>query len=138
MNKAQKTVVWFFAIAIIAIAALFAVYILKNGGDGNDTGLPDANVLYYREDCPHCKIVEAFVEDNNVTGKMGIVQKEVMTNQTNKDEFKKVAESCQIDLAKAGVPFFYSGGEDEKKCLMGDTDIINFMKERLNITEASA
>ncbi len=128
-EKAKKAIIWFFAIAIIAVAGLFILSALNK-----ETMLPAENVLYYGEECPHCKNVEAFIEENKVLGLMNITNKEVWYNQTNKAEFATVIKYCEINPAQAGVPLFFTGELEEKICLAGDTPIIDFLKEELNIS----
>jgi hypothetical protein len=129
-EKARKAIGWFFAVSILAVAVLFIASYLS----GNPV-LPSGTVLYYGEDCPHCKIVEAFIEENNVTSMMNLTQKEVWYNQTNKAEFRDIVEYCKIDASQAGVPFLYTQVQENKLCVVGDKDIISFLSEQLNISE---
>jgi len=128
-EKAKKAIGWFLAVSFIAIASLLIISYFKTNAE-----LPLENVLYYGEDCPHCKNVEAFMSENNATSKISITQKEVWYNQTNKAEFMSVVEYCGINPSKAGVPLFYTGGDEDKACFAGDKDIINLLKAKLNIT----
>jgi len=81
-------------------------------------------VLYYSNTCPHCKIVEQYMDDNKIQAKSGIVMKEVSTNKDNAQELITKAVACNISQNDLGVPFLWNDG----KCLVGDNDIVNFFK----------
>jgi len=129
MNKAQKTMIIFFVLVILVVASLYLISVIKTKNPTMLTG----NIIYYSEKCPHCKNVEAFIEENEIDSKINITRKEIINNLTNKAEFTKVIEYCKINPEEAGVPFIYIS--EENKCIMGDADIINFLKEKLNITK---
>lgn len=85
-----------------------------------------AMVLYYGDTCPHCKNVEEFVKENGIKEKLSFEEKEVYENQQNAVEMvKRAQDSCGLNSDTIGVPFFWTG----EKCLMGDKDIIAFLKE---------
>jgi len=87
--------------------------------------LPEGTVLFYGEDCPHCKVVEEFIAENDIRSKMNITDLEVWDNQSNTLLLGQVAEKCNIDTSQGvGVPLLYDG----QNCYMGDIDIINFFK----------
>lgn len=128
MKKAQKIAAGFLAAAILVIAVLAAAYYYKPA-----TNIPSGNVLYYREECPHCRNVEAFISEYNVSSAINITQKEVWSNLENRAEFAEVIKLCKLEISKTGVPFFYDA--QSKACIMGDVDIIALFKQKLNITE---
>ncbi len=133
MNKAQKIIAVFFIIITLIIAVLVVIYMNqpKNYYICKDnSGLPSGIVLYYGDTCPHCKIVEQFLRDNNVTAKINITQKEVFLNQTNGQELISIGSNCKIPAEYMGaVPLLYSEG----KAYLGDKDIISFLENKLNI-----
>lgn len=94
-----------------------------NNGGGTDAGL----ILYSSEDCPHCAKVEEFMAENKITEKLSIAQKEVSKNQQNAMELLGKAQQCGLPSNNVGVPFLWNNGE----CLLGDQDIINFLKTKL-------
>ncbi|MBU0722531.1 hypothetical protein KKA93_03705 [Patescibacteria group bacterium] len=83
-------------------------------------------VLFYGDACPHCKIVEKYIEENNIKNKISFVQKEIYYNQSNAKELEAKAKICGLPTNSIGVPFLWDG----KKCLIGDQDIINFFKQK--------
>ncbi len=85
-------------------------------------------ILFYSNACPHCKKVESFIKNNNIDKKIKFQQKEINSNQENRNELVERAKQCDIPLNKIGVPFLWDNG----KCLMGDEDIINFFEEKIN------
>ncbi len=141
MNKAQKIMAAFFVIAIIAIAGLYIAYLNldpKDNTDNNSTSgstdiiiknLEGKNILYYGSSCPHCKVVEEFIQTKNVSAKMSIEQKEVFDNPENLKELQAVAEFCKEDSANLQVPFFYS----ESDCYVGADNIEGYLTKKLSL-----
>ncbi len=85
-------------------------------------------ILFYGDGCPHCKIVEEYINENNVQNKISFAQKEVYYNQSNTKELEAKAKICGLPTDSIGVPFLWDG----EKCLIGDQDIINFFKQKTN------
>lgn len=124
MNKAQKIVVGFFVISLLIILSLYFVYINK------PITPPQAGeiIFYYGITCPHCKLVEQWMADNNFTQKINITQKEVYENPANAKELIAAGNICKIDKQYLGaVPLVYSDG----KCYLGDVDSISFLKTKI-------
>lgn len=86
-------------------------------------------ILYVGETCPHCKIAEKYIADNNLEEKIPLIEKEVYNNNANSQELTQKAKFCNIQDDKIGVPFlwFYSKA-DGVNCLIGDQEIINFFE----------
>jgi glutaredoxin len=94
--------------------------------DANSSGTKEAIasdiVYYYGEECPHCKNVIAYLDQNDIYSKVNFVKKEVWHNADNGKELTAVATKCGLDPNNIGVPFLYGNG----KCYMGDPDVIDF------------
>ncbi len=127
MNKAQRIVIGFFIISILVIAGLYIYYnhLLKN----KDTIEVQDNTLFYSLTCPHCRIVEQFMEENNITQKINITQLEVSQNPANADLLINTGKLCKIDSSYIGaIPLLYSNGS----CYLGDTPIIEYLNKTIN------
>jgi phage FluMu protein Com len=125
MNKAQKIVVGFFIVSILVLAGLYLVYLKSN-----NSKLPSEDTLYYSFTCPHCKIVEQFISEKNITSKIEIIQKEVSQNQKNSKELVAIGKYCKLQEDYIGaIPLFFS----DKECYLGDGDIINFLKNKTGV-----
>ena len=85
-------------------------------------------ILFYGDGCPHCAIVEEYIKENNINDKISFAQKEVYYNQSNAKELETKAKICGLATDSIGVPFLWDG----EKCLIGDQDIINFIKQKTN------
>lgn len=85
-------------------------------------------ILFYGVGCPHCKIVEEYINENSIQNKISFAQKEVYYNQNNAKELEAKAKICGLPTNSIGVPFLWDG----EKCLIGDQDIINFFKQKTN------
>lgn len=87
-------------------------------------------VFFYGDGCPHCTNVEIFLEANkDVEERIKFEKLEVWKNKENADLMKEGAKICGLDLNNLGVPLFWDGS----KCFLGDSDIINLLKEKAGI-----
>jgi len=139
MNKKLISIsILFLAVTILAVYAL-----VNNRKDptnpvaDNQTPVQQANgtnqetngiVLYYGDGCPHCALVEEFVAKNNIEAEVTFAKKEVYYNKQNADELVAKAQICGMPTDSIGVPFLWDGS----KCLVGDQDIIEFFKTKIN------
>ena len=85
--------------------------------------------LFFGDGCPHCAKVEEFILQNDITNKLPLNSKEVYNNSNNAAELGQAAKACGLPTDSIGVPFLYDGS----KCVVGDADIINLFKQKLNI-----
>jgi len=130
-------------ISILFLAtAVVAIYLLGNSRKGLESQIadtqinseqsmaqnPDGIVLFYGDGCPHCALVEEYVNQNGVDAKVSFVKKEVYYNKQNADELVAKAKACGMPTNSIGVPFLWDGS----KCLVGDQDIIEFFKSKTN------
>ncbi len=86
-------------------------------------------VYYYGEECPHCKDVLKFLEENKISEKVEFQKKEVWHNKNNSDEMMKKVEECGLNSSTVGVPFLYAEG----KCLIGTPKVEGFFKSKAGI-----
>jgi len=85
-------------------------------------------VFFYGETCPHCKNVEKFLEENkNIEEKVKFDKLEI-SNKDNAKILLEKAEKCGLSQENIGVPLFWDGS----KCIVGDVDIIDFLKNKAN------
>lgn len=118
MKQVHKVILTFFVFWGLVIGGLYAVSVNKK---------PEMT-LYYGYSCPHCKIVEAYMGENNVTAKLPVRMKEVFEDEDNGYELTQVAARCGITGAEIGVPLLHYKG----RCYEGDEDIIAFFNETLS------
>ena len=127
MNK--KIIVPTILFIAVIVLSLFAFSQEKGKNKINEIAedqLPKQIVLFYGDGCPHCVIVEEYIEENNIQDKVSFNRKEVYYNKQNADELVSRAQDCDIPTDSIGVPFLWDG----ENCLIGDQDIINFFKEK--------
>jgi len=98
----------------------------QSNGDANQEA--SGIVLYYGDGCPHCALVEEFVTENNIEAEVSFAKKEVYYNKQNASELAEKAMTCGMPTDSIGVPFLWDGSE----CLVGDQDIIEFFKSKIN------
>jgi glutaredoxin len=127
MRKVHTVILTFCMVALALLAAL--AYIASRQPPTtpavNITGVTGLT-LYYGITCPHCKIVEEFLGQNDPENRLGVVQKEVYQNATNAQELTERAKGCGI-TSGIGVPFLVADG----KCIIGDQPIIALLNATL-------
>lgn len=130
----HKTIIPTILFIAVLIFSFFALWYEKNKNKTptNETTTENQSesqiILFYGDGCPHCKIVEEYINENNVQNKISFAQKEVYYNQNNAKELETKAKTCGLPTNSIGVPFLWDG----EKCLIGDQDIINFFKQKTN------
>lgn len=100
---------------------------LQDGKQSQVTDDPSAIVYYYGEGCPHCKVVNDFLEANNIAEKVSFEKKEVWSDKTNASELERRAKVCDVKPEGMGVPFVYGG---DGKCYIGEPEVIGFFKTK--------
>jgi glutaredoxin len=103
-------------VATLMIAGLMAVLVSKQ----------PAQILFYKYECPYCKVVEEYIVNNNVKNYLAFSELEVSANPINTQLLAKKAASCGLATDQIGVPFFFDG----KNCYMGDQDIIKYFSDK--------
>jgi glutaredoxin len=125
----KKTII---SMVLFVVVLIFSIIILvKNESQKiNNSLVNDSSniVLFYGEGCPHCLIVEDYINKNNVLDKIAITQKEVYSNDLNARELKEKAGFCKLATNSIGVPFLWDGSN----CYIGDVEIINFLKSKIS------
>ena len=103
---------------------------LANVGDNasEEKANQGAIILFFGDGCPHCAKVEKYLSKNNIKDKISFKEKEVYYNQDNAKELAEKAKICGLPTDSIGVPFLWNG----TKCYIGDQDIINFFKQKIN------
>jgi glutaredoxin len=89
-------------------------------------------VFYWGNGCPHCENVEKWLEENNSDAKLKINYKEIYFNSENQSELVNMAkEYCPELITKDGIYVPISFDPVNKKCIQGDTPIIDFLSSKL-------
>ncbi|MFZ2192668.1 MAG: hypothetical protein WAV31_00295 [Candidatus Moraniibacteriota bacterium] len=89
-----------------------------------------AIILFYSNECSHCKIVEKYIADNNIKDKISFSQREVGSDSANANLMVDKQKSCNWEKEKNGkVPFLWTDG----KCYLGQDEIIQFFKDKINV-----
>lgn len=122
-NNNKNLTILIVLIIVIFIGGLFLVNRQQNHKPAatDDQGM----ILFYSLSCPHCQNVEQYINDNKIKDKYNFQQLEISANQANSEQLVKKAQVCGLETQGLGVPFLWTG----EKCLMGDADIIEFLKK---------
>lgn len=133
----RKNIVYVVTGIAISFLVLYGVYSLlgQNESKGNLVNNPlkktDEVILYWGEECAHCKNVDEYLKSHQqIEQKIKIEKKEVYDNKTNAADLEEKAAICKYDASQGvPVPFLYFKGE----CVVGDQPIIDYLK---NVTKS--
>ncbi len=84
------------------------------------------NCLFFSAGCAHCGKVDKYFQENNILEQHNIEKKNISGDAECAQEFNKICQDNGIPLGKRGIPMLYFEGQ----CLMGDTPIIDFFKNK--------
>jgi len=121
---------------LFLIVAVFSVIIIaQNKKISYDSSIPAVSgsknqeiILFYGDGCPHCVIVEEYVRNNSIEERVSFAKKEIYNNKQNLAELVEKASVCGMPTNSISVPFLWDG----LKCYVGDQDIIEFFKQKIN------
>lgn len=89
-------------------------------------------VFFWGNGCPHCENVENWIKDNQATEKIKINFKEVYYNKENQTDLSNIAkEYCPEIISNGGVGIPTGFDFVNKKCIQGDTPLIEFLSSKL-------
>lgn len=109
---------------IIILGIILAILALANLG--RLTNKPEM-ILFFGDTCPHCKNVEAYINENGIKDKLNFQELEVYNNKANARLLGEKAKQCGLDISNGiGVPFFFDG----QNCIEGEDNIIDFFKTK--------
>jgi len=86
-------------------------------------------ILFYGKDCPHCKNVEKWLDENKVSEKVKYDLLEVWYNENNKKLLSEKAKICNKNDSEVGVPFLFDIANN--KCFTGEVEVVDFFKSKL-------
>jgi len=113
-------------IILLVLVVVVSIFISKRQtGTEQKTSSDNGRILFYSLSCPHCQNVEKYIQENNIKNKYSFSQLEVSANKQNREILVAKAKICGLDTQSLGVPFLWTG----EKCLLGDTDIIDFFSK---------
>lgn len=120
--------------AIIALAVLFAAYIglgyyRSRQAEKAVPASDDAEIIFfYGKTCPHCEIVEEYLDKENVRSRVDFSEREVYDDPSSARLMMDRQKECGLDKEYVGaVPFLWT----KDKCYVGQDDIIRFFKDRI-------
>lgn len=84
---------------------------------------------FYGEECPHCRDVRKFLDENKIEEKFSFVKREVWHDRANAALMREAAGVCNLAADKVAVPFVFSEGQ----CLIGTPNVVEFFKQKAGI-----
>jgi len=121
---------------ILIVVVLFGVFKLLSQKPSSVTNPVDTSqfdlVLFYGSTCPHCKVVEEFINTNKITEKLKIDQLEVYENKDNAATMAAVIQKvCPDQLSSKGVSVPFLVDIKNNKCFIGQIDIPNYLSSQV-------
>lgn len=113
----------------LAFFLFSALFIFSGCGNSQPETINDNSliILFYGEECPHCKIVEQYIAENNVKDKIIFSELEVNHNAANANLMIEKQKVCKIAKENIGaVPFLWT----TEKCYLGQDEIMQFFKKQ--------
>lgn len=132
MNKKVLIVI---SVIILLICAIFFVF--KNSNNAKEEAQKTNNgngsemIFFYSNGCVHCKNVEKFLSENTIVEEKVKFEKLEVGNINNAKLMAGKAKLCGMSGNNLPVPLFWDGS----KCLTGDEDIIDFLKNKAGIQQ---
>lgn len=117
----------YYALAAVVILGLFFLIYLKNAQTADINGNENV-ILFYGKECPHCQIVEEYLDKNKIFEKFSFVRSEVFHNENNQKIFVEKYKSCGVsDKGEMGVPMLWADG----KCYIGQDKAIEYFQNKV-------
>lgn len=127
MDKKVISVLGVIGVAIVGIV----VWGMKSDNVSAPTIEVTGTVYYYGAECPHCKKVNEFLEENKISEKVAFTKKEVWHDTGNAKEMTAAAAQCGLAKEDIGVPFIFDNGT----CLIGEPDVRKFFSEKAGLNQ---
>jgi len=108
----------FIIIAFVILAVVGTLIYLGRNRNSNQA------LFFYGDTCPHCKIVEEYMNNNQTEKTVPMRKFEVYNNPINAQILQDKAKQCGLNDQQIGVPFLWKDG----KCYVGEEEIINLFK----------
>ncbi|MFH0791882.1 MAG: hypothetical protein V1905_01565 [bacterium] len=110
-------------VAVFVVLTIIGVLIYLGRNRNSNQAL-----FFYGDTCPHCKIVEEYMNNNQTEKAVPMRKFEVYKNPINAKILQDKAKQCGINEQEIGVPLLWKDG----KCYIGEEEIINLFKSITN------
>lgn len=128
----KKIIVYILIVLVVLGVGLFGYNKLKNKTpEAVNPSETSGMILFYGDTCPHCKVLDEWIEENKIKEKIEFSNLEVFNNQENQKLLIDKATVCEIATDSIGVPFLWTGSD----CVVGDEPIKLFFQEKLNLNK---
>ena len=86
-------------------------------------------ILFYGDTCPHCKVLEQFLDENKINERITMEKREVYKNKDNAKLMMEAVARCSLSSNNVGVPFLWT----ENKCFVGGEETTNFFQTKFKL-----
>lgn len=115
-----------FIIAIIIAIIVFGIWTFKQ----ITPSLPKRLTLYTSKRCPHCQVVDQFIQANNLHAKLDFQEKKLESHKRYIRELVRVVRFCGYQTNQLPIPVLWTG--TTKTCIVGERDIIHYFSQHTN------
>jgi len=84
-------------------------------------------ILFYGDTCPHCKVLEQFMDDNKINERLTMEKREVYKDQANASLMMDAVRRCSLPENNVGVPFLWA----DSQCYVGE-QVTTYFKTKFN------
>lgn len=121
----MKKYFWLIILAVLVLLVFFYFRSVKTP----DVSKNENIILFYGNECPHCRTVEKYIDENKISEKINFSQAEVFHNDNNQAVFIEKYKICGVtDEEDLGVPMLYADG----KCYVGQDEVIGYFQKSVN------
>ncbi len=132
--RKNKKIILFVAILIVIFVIAIMVFGWQKNGNENPQVINNGTegiILFYGQECPHCKDLEEWIKNNKIKEKISFTELEVYHNEENQNLIMEKARICDLDESSIGVPFLWTG----ETCLIGGEPIQQFFQNNIRSQE---
>ena len=121
----NKNYVFFILVSMVFFSLLINISAQKINNNQKNV------YFFWGEGCPHCENVlkSGILEEIAKLENVNVYKLEVYYNQTNRDLYTKFADELEISQYQRGVPFLVIECQQGYSYFLGDTPIINNLKD---------
>ncbi|MEI7620544.1 MAG: hypothetical protein WCJ57_03155 [Candidatus Falkowbacteria bacterium] len=118
-----------FLLLLLALPLLLAGCTKTATPEAKTSLLDNKTIIFYGDTCPHCKILEQYLEDNKINDRMTMEKMEIYKNADNAKLMMEAVSRCGLSQSNVGVPFLWT----ENKCYVGGDEATAFFKAKFKL-----
>ena len=115
---------------LFLVLVIIAIILISKDKNSLIVDIPEKKddiILFYGIGCPHCLIVDNYIEENKIEERMSFEHLEIYYNKSNSNLLAEKASACGLNTNRIGVPLLW----ENNRCFIGDRQIIEFLDNKI-------